>query len=130
MNLKRMMLASLKQLRRSGKRKVTRWHVYVHNSHMISKIHGHWKVTGSLAFECRSYSFDGIRMPPSNLITTPLSIGFSTLSLTILENSSGLPGRRGNSMTLVRLFLTLSLISAVMPLSNKLGATVTTRIPY
>lgn len=76
------------------------------------------------------YIFDDIRIPPSNLITTPFSIEFSTPSLTILANSSGFPGRGGNSITLVRLDLTLSLIKAVIPLSNRLGATVTTRIPY
>lgn len=33
-------------------------------------------------------------------------------------------------MTLVKLDLTLSLIDAVIPLSNRLGAIVTTRTPY
>ena len=78
----------------------------------------------------RFYIFDGIRMPPSNLITTPFNIGFSNPSLTILANSSGLPGLSGNSMTFVRLDLTLSLIKTVIPLSNRLGAIVTTLIPY
>lgn len=69
-------------------------------------------------------------MPPSSLITTPFSMLFSMPSRTILANSSGFPGRSGNSMTLVRLDLTLSLINTVIPLSNKLGAMVTTRTPY
>lgn len=69
-------------------------------------------------------------MPPSNLITTPFNMVFSIPSRTILANSSGFPGRSGNSITLVRLDLTLSFIKAVIPLSNKLGAIVTTRTPY
>jgi hypothetical protein len=93
----------------------------------------------------------GILIPPSNLSTTPFSMIFSMLCVTNCANSWGLPGltefhfiscrinsskRRhreeyvqGNSITLVRLALTLSLIIAVILLSNKLGATVTTRIP-
>ena len=51
-------------------------------------------------------------------------------SFTTRANSSGFPGRSGNSITLVKLALTLSLIRAVIPLSNKLGATVTTLTPY
>ena len=51
-------------------------------------------------------------------------------SLTILANSLGFPGLRGNSMTLVKLALTLSLIKAVIPVSKRLGAIVTTLIPY
>lgn len=78
----------------------------------------------------RSYIFEGILMPPSNLMTTPFSIEFSMPSLTILANSVGFPGRKGHSMTLVRLALTLSLIKAVIPLSNRLGAIVTTLTPY
>ena len=76
------------------------------------------------------YILEGMRMPPSNRITVPFNIEFSTLSLTTLANSSGFPGLRGNSITLVKLALTLSLIKAVMPLSKRLGAIVTTRIPY
>lgn len=72
----------------------------------------------------------GIRIPPSSLITTPLSIGFSIPSLTILANSSAFPGLSGNSITLVKLDLALSPINAVIPESNRLGATVTTLTPY
>ena len=69
-------------------------------------------------------------MPPSNLMTTPFNIEFSTPSFTIFANSWGLPGLKGNSMTLVKLDRTLSLITAVISESNRLGAIVTTRIPY
>ena len=78
----------------------------------------------------QAYILEGMRMPPSNRITVPFNIEFSTPSLTTLANSSGFPGLRGNSITLVKLALTLSLIKAVMPLSKRLGAIVTTRIPY
>ena len=81
-------------------------------------------------FPFRVYILEGMRMPPSNRITVPFNIEFSTPSLTTLANSSGFPGLRGNSITLVKLALTLSLIIAVMPLSKRLGAIVTTRIPY
>lgn len=60
----------------------------------------------------------------------PFNIEFSNPSLTILANSSGFPALSGNSITLVRLPLTLSDIIAVIPLSNELGAIVTTLIPY
>ena len=76
------------------------------------------------------YILEGMRMPPSNRITVPFNIEFSTPSLTTLANSSGFPGLSGNSITLVKLALTLSLIKAVMPLSKRLGAIVITRIPY
>jgi hypothetical protein len=95
----------------------------------------------------------GILIPPSNLSTTPFSMIFSMLCVTSCANSWGLPGLtvfhfiscpihsskeeeggeeyvQGNSITLVRLALTLSLIIAVILLSNRLGATVTTLIPY
>lgn len=75
------------------------------------------------------YILLGILIPPSSRITTPFSIEFSMPSLTILANSSGLPGLRGNSITLVKLALTLSLIKAVIPESKRLGAMVTTLIP-
>ncbi len=76
------------------------------------------------------YILLGILIPPSSLMTVPFNMLFSNPSLTTLANSSGRPGLNGNSITRVRLLLTLSPISAVIPLSNKLGAIVTTRIPY
>jgi hypothetical protein len=49
------------------------------------------------------------------------------------EGGRGLTGREsnipGNSITLSKLFRTLSDIKAVMPESKMLGASVTTRIP-
>ena len=76
------------------------------------------------------YILLGILIPPSSRITTPFSIEFSMPSLTILANSSGFPGLRGNSMALVKVVLTLSLINAVMLDSKRLGAMVTVLIPY
>lgn len=81
-----------------------------------------------MSFRC--YILLGILIPPSSRITTPFSIEFSMPSLTILANSSGFPGLSGNSMTRVKLALTLSLIRAVIPESKRLGAMVTTLIPY
>jgi len=72
----------------------------------------------------------GILIPPSSRITTPFNIEFSIPSRTILANSSGFPGRSGNSITFVKLDLTLSPIRAVMPLSKRLGAIVTILMPY
>lgn len=76
------------------------------------------------------YILLGILIPPSSRITTPFNIEFSMPSFTILANSSGFPGLRGNSITFVKLALTLSLIKAVIPESKRLGAIVTTLIPY
>ena len=76
------------------------------------------------------YILLGILIPPSSRMTTPFSIEFSIPSLTTLANSSGFPGLRGNSITLVKLALTFSLIKAVIPESKRLGAMVTTLIPY
>ena len=76
------------------------------------------------------YILLGILIPPSSRITTPFSIEFSMPSLTILANSSGFPGLRGNSMALVKVALTLSLINAVILDSKRLGAMVTVLIPY
>lgn len=76
------------------------------------------------------YIFEGILIPPSNRITVPFSIEFDIASLTTLANSSGFPALAGNSTTFIRLARTLSLIRAVIPLSNRLGAIVTTRTPY
>ena len=76
------------------------------------------------------YILLGILIPPSILSTTPFNIEFSHPSFTTLANSSGLPGLNGNSIPFTKLALTFSLINAVIPLSNKLGAIVTTRIPY
>lgn len=71
----------------------------------------------------------GILIPPSKRITVPFNITFSIACLARLANSSGLPARRGNSIALSRLFLTLPPIMLVMRLSNRLGAMVTTRMP-
>lgn len=84
---------------------------------------------GATVHSSNGYVLLGILVPPSSRITTAFSIEFSMPSLTILANSSGFPGRRGNSMTLVELALTLALIKAVMPESKRLGAIVTTLIP-
>ncbi len=101
----------------------------------VEKIHLRIRIMHSLSHSISltigaCYILLGIRMPPSNRITVPFSMEFSIPSLTILANSSGFPGLRGNSMTLVRLDLTLSLMRAVIPLSNRLGAMVTTLTPY
>jgi hypothetical protein len=76
------------------------------------------------------YNLLGILIAPSNRNTVPFSIEFSTLCLTILANSSGFPGRTGNSITLSKLFRAFSGNRLVILLSNRLGAMVTTRTPY
>ena len=76
------------------------------------------------------YILEGILIPPSNRITVPFNIEFSIPSFTSRANSSGFPGLAGNSTALIKLARTLSLIKAVMPLSKRLGAMVTTLTPY
>lgn len=71
----------------------------------------------------------GILDPPSSRITVPLSMTFSTTALTSAANSCPVPPLFGNSMLFSRLFRTLSLMTAVMGVSNVPGAIVTTRIP-
>ena len=59
------------------------------------------------------YILDGIRIPPSIRMTVPFNIVFSTLCFTSAANSLGNPGRTGNSIAVLKDFLTLSLIKAV-----------------
>lgn len=68
-------------------------------------------------------------MAPSNRSTVPFNISFSMLCKTRLENSSGFPGLTGHSITRSKLLRAFSGNTAVMALSNKLGAMVTARMP-
>ena len=72
----------------------------------------------------------GILVPPSSRITHPFSISFSMHSFANDANSSGLPALFGNSIAPSRLCLTLSLKTAVIALSKRLGAMVTTLMPW
>lgn len=76
-----------------------------------------------------SHNLLGMRVAPSNRMTTPFSMAFSMLCTTSDANSSGRPARTGNSMAFFSPARTLSDMAAVMAESNMLGATVTTRMP-
>ena len=63
-------------------------------------------------------------MHPFSRMRTSSNIEFSTLSVNILANCSGWPGRNENSITHVRLDLTVSAITAAILLSKRLRAMV------